>query len=292
MTAPRLGAHLSVAGGVPRAIDRAVATGCETFQIFTKNSNRWQGRALAETEVEEFRRLARAHAFDSIVSHASYLINLAAPDLALRRRSVAALEDELHRGDQLGLSGVVLHPGAHTTATPQDGIMRIAEGIADAQSRQRGQTPVVLEHTAGQGTMLGHRFEQLRAMIDLLDGASRVTVCLDTCHLVAAGYDIVSEAGYRRVFDEFDAVLGFERLTVVHLNDSKKPLGSRVDRHDNIGQGYIGTEPFRRLLRDTRLANVPMVLETPKAGGGRPTGTDADPQDLDNLALLRRLRDE
>ena len=174
----------------------------------------------------------------------------------------------MHRGGQLGLSGVVLHPGAHTTATAQDGIMWIAEGIAAAQSRQRGGTPVVLEHTAGQGTMLGYRFEQLRTMIDQLDDASRVTVCLDTCHLVAAGYDIVSEAGYHRVFDEFNAVLGFDRLTVVHLNDSKKPLGSRVDRHDNIGQGCIGTEPFRRLLRDARFANLPMVLETPKAERG------------------------
>ncbi len=292
MTRPRLGAHMSIAGGVPCAIERAVATGCEALQIFTKNSNQWRARPIPDAEIEDFRARAHASSIDSIVSHASYLINLAAPDRALRQRSIAALEDELHRGDQLGLSGVVLHPGAYTTGTEQDGVKWIAEGIAHAQSRQTGRTPVVLEHTAGQGTMLGHRFEQLRAMIDDLDDAAHVTICLDTCHLVAAGYDIVSETGYRRVCDEFDAVLGFDRLTVVHLNDSKKPLGSRVDRHDNIGQGCIGTEPFRRLLRDPRFAHMPMVLETPKAGRGQPPGTDADPQDLENLALLRRLRDE
>ena len=291
MTEPRLGAHLSVAGGITRAIDRAEATGCESLQIFTKNSNQWRGRPLDEKDIAEFRtRIERLNL--PTVSHASYLINLAAPDKTLREKSIAALEDELARGDQLGLEGVVLHPGAYTTSTETDGIKRIAEGIATAQFRQSGSTPLLLEHTAGQGTMLGHRFEQLRAMIDHLDDPSQVAFCLDTCHLVAAGYDIISETGYEQVFNEFDKILGLNRLTVFHLNDSKKPLGSRVDRHDGIGQGHLGTEPFKRLVQDVRFRHLPMVLETPKEGGGRPADITADPLDLSNLSLLKRFRDE
>ena len=291
MTGPRLGAHLSIAGGITRAIDRAEATGCESLQIFTKNSNQWRGRPLDEKDIAEFKeRIAALNL--PVVSHASYLINLAAPDQTLREKSIAALEDELARGDQLGLEGVVLHPGAYTTSTETDGIQRIAEGIAGAQSRQSGSTLLLLEHTAGQGTMLGHRFEQLRAMIDYLDDASKVAFCLDTCHLVAAGYDIISETGYEQVFTEFDEILGLNRLAVFHLNDSKKPLGSRVDRHDGIGQGHLGTEPFRRLVQDSRFTHLPMVLETPKKGGGKPSDVTADPLDIGNLSVLRGFRDE
>ena len=291
MTGPRLGAHLSIAGGITRAIDRAETTGCESLQIFTKNSNQWRGRPLDEKDIAEFKeRIAALNL--PVVSHASYLINLAAPDKTLREKSIAALEDELARGDQLGLEGVVLHPGAYTTSTETDGIQRIAEGIAGAQSRQSGSTLLLLEHTAGQGTMLGHRFEQLRAMIDYLDDASKVAFCLDTCHLVAAGYDIISETGYEQVFTEFDEILGLNRLAVFHLNDSKKPLGSRVDRHDGIGQGHLGTEPFRRLVQDSRFTHLPMMLETPKKGGGKPSDVTADPLDIGNLSILRGFRDE
>ena len=292
MTGPRLGAHMSIAGGTPRALDRAQATGCETLQIFTKNSNQWRGRPFSDAEVDAFRAQAAQSAVGPIFAHTSYLINLAAADPTLRRRSIAALADELHRGDQLGLAGAVLHPGAYTTGTEADGLRWISDGIAEAQSRQQGETRLLLEHTAGQGTMLGHRFEQLRAMIDRVDDASRIAICLDTCHLLAAGYDIVSEAGYERVFEEFDAVLGLDRLTVFHLNDSKKPLGSRVDRHAGIGQGCLGAAPFRRLVRDARFRHLPMVLETPKQGGRPAAETAADPLDLENLALLKRFRDE
>ena len=288
---PLLGAHLSTAGGVPRAIARAEASGCDTLQIFTKNSNQWRGRPLGTAEVETFRTRRTEAGIGPIVSHASYLINLAAPDAVLRRRSIDALVDELQRADTLGLAGVVLHPGAYTTSTEADGLQRIADGVAEAQTRQSGSALLLLEHTAGQGTMLGHRFEQLRTIIDVLDDADagRVGVCLDTCHLVAAGYDLISETGYAQVFEEFESVLGFDRLKVFHLNDSKKPLGSRVDRHAGIGQGCIGTEPFRRLLRDERFTELPMILETPKAGGFRPSEIAADPLDLENLALLRSL---
>ena len=290
--APRLGAHMSIGGGLPRAIDRAAATGCESLQIFTKSSNQWRARALPESEVAAFRARAAETGIGPIVAHTSYLINLAAANPALRARSVSALAVELHRADLLGLLGVVLHPGAHTTGTEEDGIRYIADGIAEAQSRQTGGSLLLLEHTAGQGTMLGYRFEQLRAMIDRLDDPSRVAVCLDTCHLLAAGYDIVSEAGYAQVFEDFDAVLGFDLLKVFHLNDSKKPLGSRVDRHDGIGRGCIGVEPFRRLLRDARFRHLPMVLETPKANGGGADEIGADALDLENLAILKRFREE
>ena len=292
MTGPRLGAHMSIAGGTPRALERAEATGCEALQIFTKISNQWRGRQLGNAEVETFRAQAARSPVGPIVAHTSYLINLAAADPKLRQRSIGALADELERGDRLGLLGVVLHPGAHTTATEADGIRWIADGIAAAQAQQAGDTRLLLEQTAGQGTMLGHRFEQLRAMIDLLDDASKVAICLDTCHMLAAGYDLVSEAGYERVFEEFDAVLGFERLTVFHLNDSQKPLGSRVDRHAGIGQGCIGVEPFRRLVRDERFRHLPMVLETPKAGGRPAADIGPDPLDLENLGILKRFRDE
>ena len=292
MTGPRLGAHMSIAGGTPRALERAEATGCEALQIFTKNSNQWRGRQLGNAEVETFRAQAARSPVGPIVAHTSYLINLAAADPKLRQRSIGALADEMERGDRLGLLGVVLHPGAHTTATEADGIRWIADGIAAAQAQQTGDTRLLLEQTAGQGTMLGHRFEQLRAMIDLLDDASKVAICLDTCHMLAAGYDLVSEAGYERVFEEFDAVLGFERLTVFHLNDSQKPLGSRVDRHAGIGQGCLGVEPFRRLVRDERFRHLPMVLETPKAGGRPAADIGPDPLDLENLGILKRFRDE
>ena len=288
---PRLGVHASIAGGVSRAIDRANKTGCEALQIFTKNSNQWRARPLDDAEVEAFRAHAAATGIDPIVAHTSYLINLAAPDPVLRRRSIAALADELKRGDLLGLAGVVLHPGAYTTSTAEQGLKRISEGIMEAQAKESSSTLLLLEHTAGQGTMLGHRFEQLRTMIDQIDNPSLVGICLDTCHLVAAGYDIISDEGYAKVFEEFENVIGLSRLKVFHLNDSKKPLGSRVDRHDHIGQGCIGTEPFRRLLKDERFAALPMLLETPKIGGSRPSDITADPMDLKNLAILKKLQE-
>ena len=289
---PRFGAHMSIAGGLPRALDRAAVTGCEALQIFTKSSNQWRARPLADAEVSEFRERAASAGIGPIVAHASYLINLASPEPVLRRRSVAALAEELRRADLLGLAGVILHPGAYTTSTEHDGLRRIAEGVADVLARRpEDGAQLLLEHTAGQGTVLGHRFEQLQSIIDQLDGAGSVGICLDTCHLVGAGYDIISADGYLRVFDEFQAIIGLDRLKAFHLNDSKKPLGSRLDRHENIGQGCIGREPFRRLVQDERFAEVPMLLETPKTGSVPPSAIEADPMDLKNLALLRTLRD-
>jgi deoxyribonuclease-4 len=283
---------MSVAGGLPLAVDRAVAHGCETLQIFSKSSNQWRARALAVSEIAEFRRRVAASGICPVLAHASYLINLGATGPQLRARSIASFGEELDRAEALGLLGVVIHPGAYTTGTPEGGLKAIASAIAQLlKARPGGRTMVLLEQTAGQGTSLGHTFEQLADVLRRLRWNARVGVCLDTCHLFAAGYDLVSPDGYRATFQQFDRVVGFERLKAFHLNDSRKPLGSRVDRHEHIGDGTLGLEPFRRLLHDPRLEDVPMVLETPKSDGRRRGLGWTDPLDVRNLRTLRDLRD-
>jgi deoxyribonuclease IV len=287
----RIGSHVSIAGGLPLAVDRAVLHGCEAFQIFSKSSNQWRARALSRDEISSFRHKVEKAGIGPVVAHASYLINLAAADAALRERSIAAFGEELDRAEALGLAGVVIHPGAYTSGSEQEGLRLVAEGVGELlKARRRGRTAVILEHTAGQGTSLGWRFEQRAAMLGHLDGRPRVTVCLDTCHLWAAGYDLASAAGYRTTFDTFDRIVGLDRLRVFHLNDSKKPLGSRRDRHDHIGKGTIGLEAFGRLVRDRRFAQLPMLLETPKTDARRAARVEEDPLDVENLAVLRRLR--
>ena len=288
----RIGAHMSVAGGVSKAVDRAVAHGCEALQIFSKNANQWRGKPLDPAEVRAFRTRIDQTGIRPVVSHASYLINLATTFPVLREQSLAAFVDELDRADALGLLGVVIHPGTCTAGTEDDALRLIAEAIRAAfKARPRRKTMVILEHTAGQGRTLGHRFEHLATIIGHLNGSARVGVCLDTCHLVASGYDIVSEAGYRDTFDAFDRIVGFDRLKVIHGNDSKKPCGSRVDRHEHIGRGCLGEAPFRRLLHDKRFAGLPILIETEKATASERPGTIvADPFDMKNLETLRRLR--
>jgi deoxyribonuclease IV len=288
----RIGAHMSIAGGVSRAVERAVAHGCESLQIFTKNASQWRGKPLDPAEVKTFRRRVAETGITPVVSHASYLINLATTFPVLREQSLAAFADELDRADALGLLGVVIHPGTCTAGTEADALRLIAEGIRHAlRARPRRKTMVLLEHTAGQGRTLGHRFEHLAAIIGHLNGSPRVGVCLDTCHLVASGYDITSEAGYRETFEAFERTVGLDRLRAFHANDSKKPCGSRVDRHEHIGQGCLGVEPFRRILADARFAGLPMMIETEKASGSERPGTIVtDPMDVKNLETLRRLR--
>lgn len=289
----RIGAHMSVAGGVSKAVDRAVVHGCEALQIFAKNANQWQGRILDPAEVRRFRARIDETGIHPVVSHASYLINLATADRALQEQSFVAFLDELDRAEALGLLGVVIHPGTQTSGTEAEGLRAIADAIARAFRAQPQQaTMVLLEHTAGQGRALGHRFEHLAAIIDHLDGDARVGVCLDTCHLVASGYDIVSEAGYRETFDAFERIVGFDRLKALHANDSKKPCGSRVDRHEHIGDGCLGLEPFRRVLHDARFRGLPMLIETEKSTGREVARTIVeDPLDARNLQTLRRLRE-
>jgi deoxyribonuclease IV len=289
----RIGAHMSVAGGVSKAVDRAALHRCEALQIFAKNASQWRAAPLDTAEVRRFRQRIEATGIAPTVSHASYLINLATTVPALREMSIAAFVDELDRAHMLGLLGVVIHPGTCTAGTETDALRLIADAIRVAfKTQRRRRTMVLLEHTAGQGRTLGHRFEQLAAILTHLDGSPRVGICLDTCHLVASGYDLMSEAGYAQTFSDFERVVGLDRLRAFHANDSKRPCGSRVDRHEHIGQGCLGLEPFRRILHDRRFAGLPLMIETEKsARTSKPNVIAADPLDVRNLETLRRLRD-
>ena len=289
----RIGAHMSVAGGVANAVERAVVHGCEALQIFSKNANRWVGPPLDQADVRRFRKRLEETGIAPAVSHASYLINLATTNPALRAQSAGALADELERAHALGLLGVVLHPGTCTSGTEDEALSLIADAIRAVFALQRRRrTMVLLEHTAGQGRTVGFRFEHLAAIIERLDGSPRVGVCLDTCHLVASGYDIVSETGYQSTFDQFEQVVGLSRLKVFHGNDSKRPCGSRVDRHEHIGRGYLGLKPFRRLMQDPRFKGLPILIETEKSENLQKPGViAANPLDMKNLDTLRRLRE-
>ena len=287
---PLLGAHMSVAGGLPRAVERAVVHRCEALQIFTKNASQWRGRELPVAEIREFRSRVKAAKIGPVVSHGSYLINLATTNDALRRQSIEAMGDELDRAEALGLLGVVLHPGCYTIGSETEGLRLIADALLELlHERRRGKTMVLLEHTAGQGTSLGCTFEQIASIIAKTNDHRRIGVCLDTCHLLASGYDLRSPEGYATTFKQFGRLVGFERLRAFHLNDSKTPLGSRVDRHAHIGDGQIGLEPFRRLVNDRRFRALPMLLETPKAEGKAKGAIEVDPLDEKNLRVLRGL---
>lgn len=282
---PPLGAHLSIGGGLPRAVERAVATGCDALQIFTKSVGQWRARPLPDSEVREFRRAVRAAGLKAVVAHASYLINPATAAPALREQSIAALAEELDRAERLGLLGLVLHPGA---AADADAPGRVADALATVlAARPRGRARLLLEHTAGQGTCLGHTFEQIAEMRAAVPRRlrRRVGVCLDTCHLLAAGYPIHTPDGYSATLDRFDRIVGLEHLAVIHLNDSKRPCGSRVDRHTHIGDGFVTLATFGRIVNDPRLAHLPMLLETPKSADRNL----ADPMDVANLGKLRGL---
>jgi len=287
---PRFGAHMSVAGGLPRAVERAIIHECAALQIFAKNPSQWQGRVLPPEEIERFKSTVKAARLAPVVSHASYLINLAAGTRPLVDRSLEAMIDELERAEALGLLGVVLHPGCYTNGSETEGLKRVGDALLDVfRARSGANAMVLLEHTAGQGTSLGATFEQLAFIIDRMNGHPRVGVCLDTCHLLASGYDISSPEGYLQTFDQFGRLVGFDRLRLFHVNDSKKPLGSRIDRHAHIGEGFVGLDAFRRLVNDRRFRKLPMLLETPKTRGRRPGAIEADPLDVRNLNSLRAL---
>jgi deoxyribonuclease IV len=282
---------MSIAGGLPRAVDRAHATRCEALQIFTKSAGQWRARELPDDEVRLFRRRVAETGIHPVVAHNSYLINVAAAAPALRSQSMAALGEELDRAELLGLDALIMHPGSYTTGTEQDGLRAIGHALAGLlKERRRHRVKILLEHTAGQGTNLGHRFEHLAAILEHAGGSSRIGVCLDTCHLLTAGYDLCSDDGYRDTFRDFDRIVGLDRLHVFHLNDSKKPCGSRIDRHEHIGKGCLGLEPFRQLLNDPRFSNLPMLLETPKRDmPALNRKRDVDPWDARNLRTLRSL---
>jgi deoxyribonuclease-4 len=277
-----LGAHMSIAGGLSKAIDRGSAAGCGVIQIFTQNSNQWRGKPVSDSEVSLFREKWQAAGLYDIVSHDIYLINLAAAPGEVRDKSLAGFLDEMERCARLGIDKIVMHPGSHVGEGEETGIKRIVEAFDQLLEQGKDFTgTILLETTAGQGTNIGHRFEHLREIRERSACPARFGFCFDTCHTYAAGYDFTSEEGYHRVFDEFDRVLGLENLLAFHFNDSKKGLGSRVDRHEHIGQGTLGLSGFRLLMNDARFANVPKILETPKG--------DNDEMDAINLKTLRDL---
>jgi deoxyribonuclease-4 len=274
---------MSIAGGLDRAPLRGREAGCETIQIFTKSNRQWQAKPLDEAEVARFKANLLATGIGPVVAHDCYLLNLAAPVAAVWKRSVAAFQVELERAERLGIPFLVTHPGSHTGAGAADGIARVAEALNRLHAALPGhRVRILLETTAGQGTSLGARFEELAAILERVERVERVGLCLDTCHLYAAGYDIGTVLGYRQTMRELESCLGIARVQAIHLNDSQQGLGSRVDRHAHIGRGRLGLTAFRCLLRDPRLRRVPMILETPK---------DPDPVAADraNLARLRRL---
>lgn len=283
---------MSVAGGLTRAVERAVLHGCETLQIFTKNASQWRAKPLEAADIRQFRDAVATSGLQPVVSHASYLINLATADPVLHAQSTAALLDELDRAESLGLAGVVLHPGTCTSGSEDEALTRVADTIRGVFSERPGlQTRLLLEHTAGQGRTIGYRFEHLATILDRVDGHGGVGICLDTCHLAASGYDIGSEDGFTRTFADFDRLVGFGRLEVIHANDSKKPCGSRVDRHEHIGAGCIGETAFARITTDPRFDDLPVILETAKSkDAGKPDTVVLDPFDVKNLETLRRLR--
>jgi deoxyribonuclease IV len=264
---PPLGAHVSVAGGLPTALGRAADLGCEAIQIFVKNGNQWRGRVLADEEAEAFRAAHAGSAVGPLMAHASYLINLASAEGEIREKSVAALADELARCERLGVGGLVVHPGAHLGAGEETGIERVAAaldrvlGLLPSDS-PGARTRILLATTAGQGTCLGHRLEHLAAIHARVAAPHRIGVCLDTCHAFAAGYAIHEEEGYEDFVTAVAGIVGLDHLGGMHLNDSVRPFGSRRDRHAHIGEGEIGLGAFARLLQDPRLASVPMVVET------------------------------
>jgi deoxyribonuclease-4 len=277
-----LGAHLSIAGGLHLAIDRAVAAGCGVLQIFTRNANQWKGKPVSDADGALFRQKMIDSGLHEVVSHDIYLINLAAPPGEIRDKSLAAFRDELETCARLGIAKVVMHPGSHLTDTSEAGLARVVEAFDQLFSEvPQFEGKVLIETTAGQGTNLGQTFEELQAIISGSKFPQKFGVCFDTCHTFAAGYDTASEEGYQATMETFDRIIGLGRLECFHFNDSKKGLGSHVDRHEHIGQGALGLNPFRFILNDARFATVPKILETPKG--------DNDEMDAVNLGILRGL---
>jgi deoxyribonuclease IV len=270
-----LGAHEGIAGGVSTAFARAEADGAECLQIFTRNARGWAAKPLEATEVARFRAEARRTGLPA-AAHSSYLINAAAGDPEIRKKSWAGLADELQRCEQLGLFALIFHPGSNPDEA--EGIRLVAEGMARALEAAPGKVKLLTETTAGQGASLGHTFEQLAAIRDAIPAPlrRRTGICVDTCHLFSAGYDLASEDGYQATFASLDRTLGLGLVHAFHLNDSKKALGSRVDRHEHIGEGTLGLSPFRRLVNDRRFARIPGFLET-------------DLRYRENLSVLRSL---
>ncbi|MCX7683054.1 MAG: deoxyribonuclease IV [Anaerolineae bacterium] len=278
----RLGAHESIAGGLHRAFDHARAVGCDALQIFVKSSRAWAVSPLTDEEITLFKAKAEETAIHPVVAHASYLLNPATPDDELWKKSRDTLIVELERCEALGIPYLVLHPGSHKEAGEEVGLKRVAQALGEVHTATPGlRARILLETTAGQGSDLGYRFEQLAWLLAHTPQGERLGVCFDTCHVFAAGYELRTPEGYATTMELFERIIGLDRLQAIHLNDSKGELGSRKDRHEHIGKGRIGLEGFRHVLGDPRLEGLPGLLETPKGADLR--------EDRDNLAVLRSL---
>lgn len=281
-----LGSHLSIAGGFDRAVERAAAVGADCLQIFSKNSNQWRAKPIKLDDVRRFQEAMSDAGLTHPIIHDSYLINLASPDDLLWKKSIDAFREELERAELLGVPYVVAHPGAYTSSDEVAGIARIVDALDEIHDAlPDAGVKCLLETTAGQGTNLGRRFEELAAILDGVRDGERLDVCFDTCHVFAAGYDMRTEKAYEQAMAEFDRLIGVKRIKAFHLNDSKRELGSRVDRHAHIGEGELGIEAFRHLMNDRRFEAVPMYLETPKP---KPEPGE-DEWDIVNLRKLRAL---
>jgi deoxyribonuclease IV len=281
---PLLGAHMSIAGGLHQAIVTAQKYGCQAVQLFTKSCQQWKAKELTEEEIVTFRRAFRKSGLQVAMAHDCYLINLASPKEELYRKSVQAFIEEYLRSERLGLRYLVTHPGSHLDSSEEAGLARVAQALDEVHGRcPRCRVQVLLEVTAGQGSNLGHRFEHLAKVLSLVKQPNRLGICLDTCHVFAAGYGLSPEREYQATLRAFDRVIGLKRLKAFHVNDSQKPRDSRVDRHAHIGRGCMGLEPFRLLVNDRRFRGHPMILETPKE---TVNGLDMDAV---NLKVLRGL---
>jgi deoxyribonuclease-4 len=278
---------MSTAGGLERAFHAAQSIGCDCLQLFVKNQRQWRAKRLSQGQIDAFEAARQETGLAPVVAHAGYLLNLASPDPAQRRRSRTALRDELRRCEALGVPYLVLHPGSHLDGTVAGALRRVARGLDILHRDTRGfKARTLLETTAGQGTTIGHRFAQISAILSAVAEPERLGVCLDTCHLFAAGYDFRSENGYTAMMDELASVIGLARIKCVHVNDSKGKVGSHLDRHEHIGKGKITKAGFAHFVNDPRFAGVPMILETPKGKDGR--GADYDKLNLKRLRSLVR----
>lgn len=282
---PLLGAHMSIAGGYYKAVNAASELGMDCVQIFTKNNNQWKAKPLTDSDIKKFKDTLEETGIQAPCSHDSYLINVASPKDDLWEKSRDALVIELERAEALGLIGVVMHPGSFVESTEEKGLKRIVKALNQVISKTKGfNVEIWLEATAGQGTNLGHRFEHLQYLIENVKDSSRVGVCIDTCHIFAAGYAMETKQEYKKTMDEFHKLIGLDRIKSFHLNDSKKEFGSRVDRHEHIGEGFLGLNPFKHLLNDSRFKHLPMYMETPKGENDKGVAWDEI-----NLKKLRKL---
>jgi deoxyribonuclease-4 len=277
-----LGAHMSINGGLHSAIERGASIGCTAIQIFTKNSNQWRSSPLNDADIATYKSAQAKARIDHVVTHASYLINLCSTNKQTAHLSRVAFIDELQRCDALGIRSLIFHPGSHTGAGEEAGLRAIAAALNRAhEETPECRTLSTLETTAGQGTNLGYRFEQLATIVGLVKTPERMAVCIDTCHLFAAGYPIHTEEGWEETIREFDRVLGVKLITAVHVNDSMKPFGSKLDRHEHIGKGEMGLAAFRMLMNDHRFDRIPKILETEK--------DEEMNEDVENMKVLKSL---